>query len=373
MLRQRLQSSIETGFSLIEIMIGMVIGALGVAIMLQLFAASEGQNRTITAGGDAQINAAIAMNTLRADILISGYGLAYPMLGCDVLLPSGVTIAGMAPVTINPAAIPAGDPNTDTVLVAYGSGNGSSEGDGITSAPPTGFPNNVYAVQTPTSFASGDLVIALPRIPTPPPLCNNGVGLVIDRVTNVLVSNVTVAAGVAGMANGRLYNLGQTVTLRAYAVRGGNLTVCDYGVNDCGLAANVGNEAIWTPIAGGIVSMRAQYARDTLTPAPVTTPEPQIFYRADTYDQTAPACWARVSAVRMALVARSDQLEKPTGSPANHVTSQAPVWAGSATSPIDVSGYPAAAGFSWQDYRYKVLQTVMPLRNVSWIGVQAGC
>jgi type IV pilus assembly protein PilW len=27
----------------------------------------------------------------------------------------------------------------------------------------------------------------------------------------------------------------------------------------------------------------------------------------------------------------------------------------------------------WQHYRYRVFQTVVPLRNISWLGVTTGC
>ena len=47
---------LSAGFSLVEIMIGMVIGMLGIIVMMQIFALSEGQKRTTTGGGDAQNN-----------------------------------------------------------------------------------------------------------------------------------------------------------------------------------------------------------------------------------------------------------------------------------------------------------------------------
>jgi type IV pilus assembly protein PilW len=97
----------------------------------------------------------------------------------------------------------------------------------------------------------------------------------------------------------------------------------------------------------------------------------------DVYDQNTPATvcgWVRTSAVRMALVTRNSQLEKSA------VTTGAPVWdggpasgvlvapAGSANTPIDLSAFP-----KWQNYRYKIFQTTVPLRNVTWMGGRAGC
>jgi type IV pilus assembly protein PilW len=85
----------------------------------------------------------------------------------------------------------------------------------------------------------------------------------------------------------------------------------------------------------------------------------------DVFDQATPTnlCgWVRTRATRLVLVARSAQLEK------GDVTAAAPAWAGSGTTAIDLSG-----DASWQKYRYKLFETVVPLRNVAWLGVQAGC
>ena len=332
-----------------EIMVGLVIGALGIIIMLQLFAFSEGQKRAITGGDDIQNNGAIALYGLQRDILQGGYGISdVKLLGCDVTLPSGVILGAMAPVTINPPAIPPGDANTDTVLVVYGNSNGSPQGDGISSQPATAS----YAVQTPTSFVANDQVVAAPQ--NRPVSC----ALVLDQVAAVANPNVTVATGVANMTNGTLYNLGQAPKILAYAVRGGNLTQCDFTLVDCRSAENTVSAAtwltMWPAIASNIVSLRAEYGRDTSVPKDAMV---------DVYDQSTPATacgWSAVYALRIALVARSVQFEK------NALTTSAPAWMG--TAPIVLTG-----NADWQHYRYKVFQTVAPIRNVTWLGVQTGC
>jgi type IV pilus assembly protein PilW len=85
--------------------------------------------------------------------------------------------------------------------------------------------------------------------------------------------------------------------------------------------------------------------------------------------------WARISALRLALVARSAQMEKVaiTGVAGGAPT---PVWdgsvagnpTGSVATPIDLTG-----GANWQSYRYKTFQSVVPLRNISWLGAISGC
>jgi len=352
--RLRDQRSGESGFSLIEIMVGMVIGLLAIIIMMQVFAVSEERKRTANAGSDAQNSAVIALDGLQRDIGQSGYGFSMTrLLGCNLQLPFGAPVP-LAPVIINPpvAVIPAGDANTDTLLVSYGLGNDQPEGYNVLSQSGT-----TYTLIGTTMLRVGDRVIAAPAA------C--GATLVLGTVQAVNASVVQLSTSAAGTG---LFNLGATPRFLAYAVRNGNLVVCDYMAANCGdaTAATLANPAIWRLVAENIASLRAQYGQDTSGPPMDGT--------VDTYTQTTPvnACqWARTPAIRVALVARSAQFEK------ENVTLAAPQWSGS-TSPTPVvigvptnpDGTPDAL---WQRYRYRVFETVVPIRNVAWMGVVSGC
>lgn len=360
------------GFGLVEIMVGLVIGLLGVIVMMQVLAMSEKQRRTGQGGNDAQSNGAIALYDLQRDMRQAGYGISAPaLIGCNVQLPSGVTLNAMAPVTINHASIPNGDTNTDTLLVVYGTNNGATEGDNITAQPATAtgaVAPDIYAVAVPTSFNVGERVIAQANTSTPRAgACNlqmttvAAVGLPTGNANNVVVPAGT---GAAGMSGGVLYNLGVTPRIVAYAVRGGNLTRCDMMANNCTATSSLGDTSVWVPISSNIVSLRAEYGRDTATAVVSAVPNPTPSYQVSQYDQTTPVTdcgWIRTLAVRLVLVARSTQIDAA-------VNSEAPDWLGSASTPIDLS-----AETGWQNYRYKTFQTVVPIRNVTWTGVQAGC
>ena len=354
------------GFSLVEIMVGMVIGMFGLLIMMQVFSLAEEQKRTTTSGGDTQSTGAIALYGLQRDIRQAGYALSdAKMIGCNVVLRTGVTLTAMAPLTINHASIPAGDANTDTLLIAYGNTNGTPQGDGISSYATAGV-NTVYNMQTPSSFSINDRVIAAPATRLSP--CALTLDTVLNIGTGANSQRVSVTTGAAGMSpGGTLFNLGQSPKVYAYAIRGGDLTQCDYMTNDCSLAANTTNSAIWVQIGGNVASLRAEYGRDTTAP---------MDGFVDVFDQTAPttACtFARVSAARIALIARSAQLERTA------VTTVAPAWEGTtvqtATPPTNPTAYPIdlSGNTTWQNYRYKIFQTVVPLRNLAWAGAQTGC
>ena len=366
----------HAGFGLIEIMVGLAISMLATIVMMQVFALSEARKRTTTNGGDAQSNGAITFFQLQRDISEAGYGFTmYSLLNCNLTwkVNSGSSIAApipIAPVTIIPygsgsSLVPDGDPNTDALLVLTGNTNGEPQGNKIIEQAGT-----AYKMQMPSAFAKDDKVIAA--------LDACSANLLIDQIADApTTTTVTVVTGATGTT---LYNLGGATTATAprflaYAVRNGNLTVCDYLANDCSLTANISDPSVWVPIANNIVSLRAQYGRDTAstarTQAQIDAITPRPTYIVDTYDQTSPntACtWVRAPAVRIALVARNSQFNKDI------VTTSTLSWAGSATTPIDVSKNPdGSANANWGNYRYKVFQAVIPLRNIVWMGAQAGC
>lgn len=357
-LAPRKRRSLQRGLSLIEVMVGMLIAMVGVVIMMEVLLSSEERTRTSTAGNDATSNGAIMLSMIQRDIAQSGYGLNTDrLLGCSVLLPTGATVP-LAPVVINPpvALVPAGDANTDTLLVMYGNGSGQPEGNevfGVNAATRT------YDAQAPAAFAEGDLVLGVPAG------CTAAIqfGVVQALGVNTVTTTARNPGGAATTPNSTaLFNLGQTPRIVAYAIRNGALTTCDFMVSDC----RVVNATNWTALAGGIVSLRAQYGRDEVTPSATAV-------EVDTWDQTTPtdACArSRTPAVRFALVARSGQYETAISGgqrTCQQVTTAAPLWAGSAGAPINLSG-----AADWQCYRYRTFEVIAPSRNVVWMGPQ-GC
>jgi len=351
---QGLNRKRSSGFGLVEIMVAMVIGLFGVLIMLQVLTVSEEQKRTTTSGNEAMNEGVLALYAIQSDVRMGGFGITDPkVLGCSLQLRVGVTLPSLSPVTINPALITGADASTDTLLVFYSNSLGTPQGDVVIGAGNT--------VQTPSAFVANDWVVVAPTVRPAP--CN----LTLDRVSNVAAGAVTLTSGTTAAVGATLFNLGQSYRAIGYAVRGANLTQCDY----TNAAVNCAAGGSWVAIANNIVSLRAQYGRDTAMGAMDTF--------VDAYDQATPdpavtpntLCgWARISAVRMALVSRSVQLEKDV------VTAAAPLWEGSvAGNPTGSASHPIVltANASWQNYRYKVFQSMVPLRNMSWMGVVTGC
>ena len=269
------------GFSLIELMIAVLIAVLSMLVIMETFSATEGRRRTIANGGDAQINGTFALASLRHEIQYSGYGVsAFSLLGCNLLLRTGVTLNNLAPTTINHPSIPAGDADTDTLLVVYGNGNGSTEGDGIITKGSLS-----YTVQTPSSFFLSERVVAMPTLrPTP---CN----LVLETIAGINTNVLTITTA-PSVTKGTLYNLGPNPKVQVYAIRSGTLTVCDFTVSRCDDTTKKNDSTVWIPLVRNIVSLSALYMGGSQT-----TPTDQCG-------------WARTTAVRLVIVARSYQPER---------------------------------------------------------------
>src|SRR5207247_545811 len=164
----------------------------------------------------------------------------------------------------------------------------------------------------------------------------------------------------------RVFNLGnlhddlnfpasQNVTLpvyNLYSVANKTLTVSNAFVISGGVPAV-------NSVADNIVHMRADYGVDdgvndgSVTYNTVYAPNDGV---VDRYISATPN-WSQVIAVRVAVVARSAQPEKPAaglGAPCD-TTTAFPTWSGN-TGParsFDLSTVPLPAGVTWQCYRYR--------------------
>ena len=150
---------LSSGFSLTEVMVGMVISLISIIIILQVFTNFEGQKRTTSNGSDAQSNAAFALYTVERDVRMAGYGFSDPsLLGCSLNMSfngSLITPAPkLAPITITQGV--SGKPDTIAIL--------SSAKDGwsvpariVTNHPPQAAN---FFLNTTLGIAANDIMIA---------------------------------------------------------------------------------------------------------------------------------------------------------------------------------------------------------------------
>src|SRR6476659_8658336 len=111
------------GLSLVEILVGVAIGLIGIVAIFQAVAVWSKHTATTSSGGDAQVAGTLALFNIERDIKQAGHGFGRaqtPVMGCNVAatdtLPARVFNFNLSPVAI--AASAGGAP--DTISVLYG-------------------------------------------------------------------------------------------------------------------------------------------------------------------------------------------------------------------------------------------------------------
>ena len=152
----------QGGFTLVELMVGLVLGMLTVLVIAQVLVLSEGKKRSVSMGSDAQVNGAMALYTLQRDIQMAGYGATSSLdaLGCPVKAKYDAGAAftfTLAPVVINEGANDA----PDTITVLRGRTAGFSAPMGMSGAHTA--TDNHFAVYSSFGAVAGNMMIAVPR------------------------------------------------------------------------------------------------------------------------------------------------------------------------------------------------------------------
>lgn len=359
--------SFQAGFSLVEIMVGLVIGLLATLVILQVFSVFEGQKRTTTGTADAQTNGGIALFSMVRDLKMAGYGLiptgdsaincAAPVISAAAAsgvpgYTSGVT--SLSPVTIYDGSTLSPTSPSDIITVRYG--DSAAAGTSV-----------------PISTMSGSTATVLNNLgcqPTP------GIALLITGPTTCNVTTVTALTGTTAITLGDNTGAAPGINLSCL----GKWNEITYQVNGGNLERNVYPSGVGsTPIIADIVNIQAQYGISA------TANSNQV---VQWVDATGP--WAAntltaanrnfIKAVRIAVIARNGLMEKtnvtnsygglacdpstlantPPGAPVG-VCAWVPISASSPAPGVDLSNYP-----NWQQYRYRVFETIIPLRNVIW-------
>jgi type IV pilus assembly protein PilW len=408
----------QSGFSLVELLVAVAIGLIGIVIMLQVFENAEGVRRTTISGGDAQQNGALALYSIERDVRNAGAGLnefhllspPCNMLGYDAsrLTPNFPPVANpvaLAPVQIVPGA---NATTPDQISVFYG---GQTQANTAILTQPvamTATPNDL-TLNTTFGFRPGDLLLLFqPSIfpAAPPQPC------VFVEVTKVVSNQIVHTNGTYTLANSlasvqarfnppgftgasapmgltfsgnnvvgdtitRVYNLGnlhdsedfpatqipRLPVFNTYAIQNTSLTIANQFVVSGGVPTV-------SSLADNIVHMRADYGLDDGLPAGVAGDgvidryvDPAAFNALP-----APLPWQYILSVRIAVVARSAIAEKAGPGTACDGTTPFPTWSGntSAVRGFDLSAVPSPAGVAWDCYRYRVFETVVPVRNSIW-------
>ena len=313
-----------------------------------------------TGGADAHENALIGLVTIERDLRAAGLGLVG--LDCAAMNGYSTTLGnfsfGPLPVTITPNTPVAG---TDTVTIVHSTSSFGNIPTTLTG--PMATSDAAMTLANGDGFQAGDLIMiweptkACSLLQASADAVNPGGIWTVAHIPGATApfnppigTNIFPAGGYATGA--RVTNMGPApccqipaapapMVRRDYFIQGTSLMARNRNVVDTVVAP--ANPAA---LVEGLIGIRAQYGRDTSGDGFI-----------DVYDTTAPATAAQLVAIRIAVIARSGQLEKTAVSPSTLTLWQGGTVANGGAITLDATA---------QLYRYKVYQTTIPLRNVIW-------
>ncbi|MGQ0443061.1 MAG: PilW family protein [Methylophilaceae bacterium] len=392
----------QAGFTLVEVMVGLVIGLIATLVIMQTFASFEGSKRTTTGVADAQTNGSIGLYMIQRELQFAGYGVpvvsgTLPVVStapgeltfadytgltqaeidalsaaaasaytAQLAADSATVAAGQnysalrcspAPVLnvdadndattpdvpvdiITPVSITDGV-NSDTITVMYGTttrGAIPTRINTTTGANFVGLQNNLGCRENDVVLVVGD--------------SNNGdTACVGSRVTSTNTwldtagntNSITVASNAGMFAPGfpkKLACLGQV-----------RQSVFDISGNE--LRKN------GQPVINEIVALQAQYGISATANSEIVNQ--WVDATGGTWGAATLAVGARnrVKAVRVALVARNNLLERDVVSQACSGTAVGParvcIWGNQNVN---------LPGVDWANYRYRAYEIIIPIRNV---------
>jgi len=409
----------ERGFSLVEILVGILIGMIGIVVIFQVLSVAEQRKRNTTMGSDAQSAGAIGLYLLQRDAALAGYGFGTAhtrQIGCDVKVhDNGDTTAV--------PAIPARDFSFRLypVEITQGAGGAPDTIAFVKGNPSYSVQHREFELKTPSDKASplrikngrtglewGNILVMASRPDEEPALSTGQANCVLVQVTHRPTTELDVFEHQTGYQS--------TSEMVPYLqLPGGATTTPRFNMasfptatefpQDRGYAFDLGKQprrTVWSiqnnklimsetlfsfppeEAADGIINLQAEYGIDQNNDNMIGATEWSVVGPDNTKpianpalpcDATKPS-WRCVRAIRVAMLARSAFFDKTACSPN-------PQWS-SGTSGVltltdfvmtNVDGTADSFGGcaenppspnNWRHYRYRVYETAIPLRNMIW-------
>lgn len=361
----------EAGMSLVELMVGMMVGLIGIVIIAHLYITNEQYKRSTTGAGTAQANGAIALYTLERDIRMAGYGFNNPNAfgctcagaGCSPVQyyysgtyssPPGPSPSTLPPAEVVPVKITKTAGAPDKVTVLYGTAD--------IRALPTyttikmGNPWAVISVDGVAGYNKDDIIFIA-----------NGSTCALMQITGAGGSTIAHGAGSPWNAptgtsllpafdpKSYVFDLGAP-KWRTYSVTNKALRMTESMPNPSAPTSY--------DLVDNIVDLRALYGNDT-----TATPDGTV----DVWSASPPATadkWTRVIAIKIGVLSQSPNYVKPSVVGGNcDATTAAPKFAddtnAGTTIYFDAPDFTTATSQA-RCYKYRTFTTVVPLRNIIW-------
>lgn len=350
----------QTGVTMIELLVAMIIGLLGVIVIFTVFQNAEGYKRTAIAGGDAQSNGSISLFHIERYVRTAGSSItttnesrasassapprANLLLGCPLIpnpngqvLPDGTNlITGPAgqPTPVSPVRIVDGSilgggaAGSDVLVIMAGNADIATNPTGGGPLPPNSAVANVldvygWRLADVAQSRPADIALIVANDTTggttiSPVACS------ARRILNV-TSGVTPPSGTGTLnfavptpgvpyPSTNLHNIGPTPYFLSIGVNARQQLVQS---NFMPLLTQEGTPAVQTILAEGIINLQAQYGVDTNQDGVIDVWVEPTGSWANPGTVNAPGVGAappalnQIKAIRVAVLARAKQFETP--------------------------------------------------------------
>jgi type IV pilus assembly protein PilW len=357
----------QHGFSLIEIMVGVVIGMIAVLVIYQVFAAAEGIKRNTTSAGDAQQNGLLASFMLGVELANASNGVA---MAWEKLQSCPMTAGPSAPATTLrpiPILITAGAGPTfpDKFVVNYSISNLAIAPAPFKAASGSNAP---YTVHAPIGFRVGDIVVAISGGSPGAGTCAT------SSVTAVSAPTTTLPDESAGQVTISHTNAPFAFTDDAFLLNMGcggppncpvsNAQRVRYDVDPNGVLRST---SLWdatgpaavepapNPLASNIVNMKLLYGIDSNGDGILDTwvAPTGLWSDASVLAADAPTL-RKIKAVRLGIIVRGEQWDRDAPDVTARLFDDAIPFS---------QAFPRSGG---GNYRYRWYETIIPMRNPVW-------
>ena len=369
----------QRGVTLIELMIGLALGLIASLAIFSTISSFEAQRRTTASGMDMQQNGLMALYSIDQDIRMAGFGLIDSSTTPGSMPCSKINAYGTNSVWNSAPVVIANNASAGNDIITVNRLN-SDTGGIVTGGKAAGLAANMnsgdtsISVDTSEALHTNDFILvsqanldcSLFKVSAIPSATSVTVVNVANAIGNTTQTPTFPAAGYSAAASAVVADLGPASSASAANTFGSTnpattptFATTKYQINtNLDLIRTEDNGTTWNTVASDIVAIAAQYGVANAGSPTVNcwTDATGTACSGSNWANPPPADVRRIKAIQVAIVARSNQ---PAGSCT--ASTQPTTWAGITA---NLSGI---ANWGWGGcYRYKVYQTIIPIRNVIW-------
>lgn len=338
-----------SGTSLVDVLVGLVVALVAIVVVYRAFVALDALRKSAIDASDANMAATFALDTIATRVANAGAGWSAASAWLDSCAVSADFATSLRPVAV--LITDGGGPaRPDTIAIREAATPGFAVGAAFASAAPAGAD---FDIETSMGFAVGNRVVAVSRTGTCASAVVTSRSSPLPGITRIghstvgadfPITSVLLDLGAAGAASALRFDV-SSGTLRS---------------------TDLANDDAPVPLAANVVNLKFQYGVDTDGDDLLDTWVPagtSGTWSAPAMVAASRSALERIKAIRIGMVVRSDERDRTLQSTYRWVLFDC---AHDDKAACDGRLEGAVAATSSGNYRFRTLETIVPLQNVIW-------